>query len=153
VRDEADVGLVDAEAERVRRHHGLELARHEAVLRELALGGRELAVVEAERVLAVVLVGEVLVDALRLLDRRHVDRAGARRRLEQVAQRAVLVRRVHRAAHLEAEVGAREAGDRHERVAHAELPPHVVAHLGGGGGREREDRRSPRRLITEPSVM
>jgi hypothetical protein len=49
VHDEADVRLVDAEAERAGRDHDADSARHESVLRLVALARTELAVVERDR--------------------------------------------------------------------------------------------------------
>ena len=49
VQDEAGVGLVDAQAERVGRDHDACLARHERLLRLRARGRAELAVIEAGR--------------------------------------------------------------------------------------------------------
>jgi hypothetical protein len=145
VHDEADVGLVDAEPERVRRDHGLEPAGHEAVLRELALGGRELAVIQAELELAVVPLLELRVHALGLLDGGHVDHAPSLGRVEQAAQRLVLDRVVDRAPHLEAQVGRAKPVIVHVRARACRAAHDVVAHLGRGRRREGEHRRAAER--------
>ena len=93
--------------------------------------------------LAVELVLQLLVQALGLLDRRHVHDAVAPGRVDQRAQRLVLGHVVDGAADLEAQVRAREAGDRHRGVAHPELAHDVGAHLRGRRRGERQHRRAP----------
>src|SRR5438270_7081365 len=58
--DEADVALVDSEAERVGRDDGLEAVGHEPVLHVLAIRRRHLAVIDAEREVVTVLLVQPL---------------------------------------------------------------------------------------------
>ncbi len=140
--DEPDVRLVDAQAERVRRHHRVELTGHEAVLHRLAVGRGHLPVIQPD--------GKVILEIgeqpLRLSDRRDVDDAGPRCAPEHPLDVLILHRLVHRAHDLEAQVRAREAGDRDVGIAHPELAHDVLPHLGGRRRREREHGWTPESL-------
>ena len=74
VDDEAEVGLVEAHAERDRRHEGLHLARDQRVLERLALLGREVGVVRPG---VDPLPPQERGDALRVGDGQAVDDAAA----------------------------------------------------------------------------
>src|SRR5207248_9860235 len=108
VNDEADVALVDAEAKCVRGNHRFEAIGHESVLHVLAVGGRHLPVVQTNGHVA----AELLVEPLRFTYRRDVHDADAGTVAEQTGERRILLALIHRAAHLEAQIRSREAGDR-----------------------------------------
>src|SRR5688572_2017388 len=138
MRHEADVRLVDAEAECVGRDDGAELVRHEAVLRLLAVGSRHLAVIQSDRELR----REPLVQALGFAHRGAVDDTDAVRLLEEANELFVLHPLIHGAPHLESEVRPRKSRDRHVRVAHAELPDDVLADFVSRRRGQRENRRA-----------
>ena len=69
---EADVGLVDPQAERVRRHHDRDLAAHEPVLVGGAIGRPHAAMVTGD---AEALGGQAGLELVQRLDRRDVDDA------------------------------------------------------------------------------
>jgi hypothetical protein len=129
VDDEARVGLVDAEAERVGGHHHARPPGHEVVLARLALARAELAVIEHGVDAGVAQRG---VHGLGGLHRRGVDEAGAVARRDQrqrALQLVVLVGDLEDAVvqvrSIEARADDRESG-------HAELAGDVVDHRLGG---------------------
>ncbi len=134
--DKTQILLVDAESECVRRDHRFEFVGHEAILRVLAFRRWQFPVIQAHGELR----REQLVKPRRLANRGHVHDPDAGGVAQHVAQRGVLHRLVDGALHVEAEIRARESGDRHMRRLHAELPRDVGAHFSGRRRREREDR-------------
>src|SRR6185503_11022097 len=137
VRDVADVGAVDAHAERVGRDHGARGSAHEGFLRRGALAAAEAAVVEL-RVDA--LLAEPRVHLLRRAHGGAVDDARAAR-AHDFQQRLLLLGSVGSLHHLEVEIGAvhPDVEDAHARP--AELARDVLDDIRRGGRGEREQRR------------
>jgi hypothetical protein len=81
VDDKAEILLVDPESEGVRRHDHLELVGHEAVLRQLPVRSRHLSVIQANRVMLL----EPLVQLLRLAHGGNVDDPDARCTVDDLA--------------------------------------------------------------------
>jgi hypothetical protein len=132
VQDGAHVRLVDAHAERVRRHHHADVVAQEAPLDRRAAVAVEPGVVR-QRLLAQ-LARELGRQLLRSRARARVDdrreRSLAPQRLDH--QRPLLVRGGPR--HGEREVRPVEAGRHSHRVAQREAAHHVVRDLRGGRG-------------------
>ena len=140
--DEADVRLVDAQAERAGRDHQPDLARHEAPLRVLAVGGAQLAVVPAG---VDALAAQPAPELLHLADSRGIHDAAARLFAEDPQQSLPLGLAVHGAANLEPQVGALDPGVHHPRIGDAQLAHDVLRHLRRGCGGEGQHRRTAQR--------
>ena len=132
--DEAHVALVDAHAEGHCGGDHLDVVAGESVLHALAFLRRQAGVVGRGRHAGG---GELAGDLLRALAAEAVDDAGLAR--TPVEERLELVQRLALVDHGVADVGAVEAGDVDRRVRQPEAPPHVVAGLGIGGGRARDE--------------
>ena len=146
--DVADVGLVDAQPERVGRQHDDLAARlHERRLRLLALVARHLAVVALDRNLAV---PEGDIQFVDRAYRRAVDDAGPAQPLDQLAELAEFVRLTGDLAYVEREVRPVERHAADLRVLHPELDQHVVRDRGRGRRGQPEDRRPPQYLRRAP---
>ena len=140
VDDEADVGLVDAEAEGVGRDDDADAVAGEGVLdADAVFLGHAGVVAGAADAAALKRLGERL-DALA---GRAVDDGGglAAEGFEQLGDLLQLLLLAAHADGVEAKVGAVEAGDAHVRVVEAEALDDVVADTGVGGGGEGDDGR------------
>ena len=146
VHDEADVRLVDAEAERVGRDDGFNRLLHEEFVHGDAVVLLQFRVIDGGRNVEMFL--QILLHFERVLDRRRVDDAGAVEIvvLEQRLERAQLARFVFRAAHAVDQVRAIEAAHDRLDVGDAELREDVFAHGRRGGRGEREHGRFAERL-------
>ena len=136
VRDEAYVRLVDAHAEGVRGDDHLPLARHEGVLRGLALGVLHPGVVGDDAQSRVMQAARHLLDRLACRgvdDTRAAGVCGGQR--ADVRDLLALLLRVRDA---QREVRAVEAGNERERLAQAQLLDDVGAHVRGGRRGERD---------------
>ena len=139
VHDEADVRLVDAQAERVGRDDGADRLVHEQVVDRRAVFFVQLRVVDGRG--DAELPRQIRLHLERVLDRGGIDDAGAFQRAVAVEQRGEnlelvgfllgLARFVHQVRPVE------PADDRLDRI-YAELVQDVFAHRRGRGGRERE---------------
>ena len=152
VDDEAQVLLVDAEAERVGRDHQARLAvLHERALHALAILRAHAAVVApALDALRPQEVGE-RVDGLH---RRGVDDAAARLLLDQAQQQRLLLALARRLDDVVAQVRAIEPDVDHRRLGDLELREDVVLDLRRRGRGQREHRRLAERAhrLAEPEV-
>jgi hypothetical protein len=88
----------------------------------------------------------MLVQTLGFPDRCHVHDADARIVSKHRLEGRVLLGLIHRASHLEAQIGPRESCDDDARVAHSELSDDVVANFSRGRRGKRENRRSAQPL-------
>ena len=136
VHDRADVGLVDAHAERDRRDDHVEVAGEERALRLVALARQQARVVRAGREVA----RQPLGQRLALLARRGVHDRGPARGVAQQSFGRGVARRRRRLDQLERQVRAPEAVDVPARLGDAELLGDVLLHERRGGRGQRDHR-------------
>ena len=137
---EADVGLVDAHAERGGGDDHIEPVLHERLLRCGALGWAQPGVIR-DRVDA--RIAQLRRDLLRALARRDVHDARLLDLAQALEQGLRLVALPAEGLDAEPDVLPVEPAHQEERVAHAEPRHDLLAHGRRGGGGQGEDRRPP----------
>jgi hypothetical protein len=150
VQHEADVRLVDAQPERIGRHHHPVLAAHERFLRRVPLGRRQSAVVQAHGFTAR---RQRLVDLLRRLDRGGVDQAGSFAGLDQGHGPQQLVGFARHLLDAQVEVGPVRTGVDDAVRGDAQLLADVAGDVVGGRGRQRQHRRPTQALARRSDLQ
>ncbi len=155
VHHEAHVGLVDAHAERHRRHHYLDVVLEEGLLSALAQLERQAGVI-GRRLAAVA--GEPLGHLFHPIAAGAVDDAAVALLALHVAQQ--LLRRLELLHQAVADIGSVEAGGVDEGVVKFQPMQHVAAGrlVGGGGERHHGHLREPllepaQRRIFRPKIV